>query len=150
MNLQAYVDWALDWIEKNEVLISVLSASSLFVFIGTLVFIPWLVLQLPVDYFSNPDSDRFNPLGDHPVTVAIVDFIRNIFGLILVTVGIILLVLPGQGLLTIILGIVVGRFPGKRRFIYWLVEKKQIHKSINWIREKGGKPGIELRQSNDD
>ena len=110
--MRAFIDWALRWVENNPVLISVLSATSVVFFLASLIFIPWLILRLPADYFSNSDSDRYNPFGNHPVAIIVVDIIRNLLGIFLVTLGVILLLLPGQGLLTIILGIVVGRFPG--------------------------------------
>ena len=147
--METWIAWAIEWAEKHETFLSLVTVSSALVFLGSLLFIPWLILQVPADYFANPDSDRFNPLGEHPVAIAIVSIVRNTFGIILILIGVALLVLPGQGLLTILLGIVAGQFPGKRRFVYWLVERHQIHRTMNWIRRKGGKPDILLRQRSD-
>jgi hypothetical protein len=143
--LHAWIDLILTWAEQHDTLLTALTISSVSVFVATLIVIPWLILRIPADYFSNPSSDRFSPLGNHPVAILVVDIFRNTIGTLLFVLGIILLVLPGQGLLTIIMGIVITRFPGKRRFVYWVANRKSVHQSLNWIRQKGGKKPIAMK-----
>jgi hypothetical protein len=57
---------------------------------------------------------------------------------ILIATGILLLVLPGQGILTLLVGLVLLDFPGKYQAERWIVERKYILQSINWIRVKAG------------
>lgn len=148
--MQSWIEWVLNWVENHQTLITVITISSIIIFIGTLVFIPWLIIRLPRDYFANPDHDHYNLFGDHPLAVLIVNIARNIIGSGLILVGILLLVLPGQGLLTIILGFLLTRFPGKQKFVYWLVKKNNVHRSINWIRRKANKPDIVLATAKQD
>ena len=71
---------------------------------------------------------------------SILSITKNLFGLLLIAAGIVMLVLPGQGLLTILAGLMVMNFPGKYRLELWLVGHKSIARSINWIRCRANKP----------
>ena len=55
-----------------------------------------------------------------------------------------MLVLPGQGLLTILLGVTLLDFPGKFRMQKWVISRKGVLDSINWIRAKAHKRPLEL------
>jgi putative transmembrane protein PGPGW len=68
--------------------------------------------------------------------------VKNTIGIILIVAGIIMLALPGQGILTMLVGLVLIDFPGKYQAERWVVERKFILQSINWIRSKAGKPGL--------
>jgi hypothetical protein len=65
--------------------------------------------------------------------------LRNGLGLVLLIAGIAMLILPGQGILTILIGISLMDFPGKFLLLERFVRMKQIRKSLNWMRRKGGK-----------
>ena len=43
--------------------------------------------------------------------------LRNAVGLVLVTAGLAMLVLPGQGIITLLVGIILMDFPGKHRLV---------------------------------
>ena len=58
--------------------------------------------------------------------------------------GIMLLVLPGQGILTIIVGIILVDFPMKYRLERWLVSRKKVLKSMNWLRKRANKKPLKL------
>jgi len=143
--LQTWIGWAIDWVDAHETLLTVLTLVSVVVFVASLLIIPWLILQLPSDYFNSLDSEPYHPLERHPAVRTLVSISRNVIGLCLIGIGIVLLVLPGQGLLTIIVGIILTRFPGKRQLIYWLVARKSVHNSLNWIRRQADKPEFELQ-----
>ena len=44
-----------------------------------------------------------------------------------------------QGLLTILIGIMLTDFPGKYKLERWLVRKRPVLTSINWLRQRAGK-----------
>ena len=67
---------------------------------------------------------------------------KNILGILLLLVGIVLLFIPGQGLLTIFTGLMLINFPGKRRLELYIVRKNTILRAINWIRTRAGKDKI--------
>ena len=128
----------------NESLVWTLGVISLFFFIITLTVIPWLILKIPEDYFT--EEKRHSFLGDlhHPVLKILVLILKNLLGVFFLLAGIALLVLPGQGLLTILLGMVMIDFPGKYRLQRWFVQHKSVLRSINWLRNKGNRPPIQI------
>lgn len=69
---------------------------------------------------------------------------KNILGILLIIVGGVMLITPGQGLFTILLGVLLADFPGKRRIERALVRHPSVCRSINWIRRKASKPPIEI------
>ncbi len=108
-------------------------------FVGSLLFVPWLVNRLSPDYFIHHRQhvDRRKQL--HPAQVYMLRLLRNGLGLVLLLAGIAMLILPGQGILTILIGISLMDFPGKILLLARFVRMKQIRKSLNWMRRKGGK-----------
>lgn len=133
------------WVENNEQLLWWLAASSLIVFIASLILVPWLIVRIPADYFVKDDQSRSSLrslLGPRPLVIALVRVLRNVIGISFVILGLLLLVLPGQGLLMIFLGIVISDFPGKRRTVNWLVAQPSICRPINWLRRRAGKVPI--------
>ena len=117
-----------------------LAICSLLIFVLSIALIPWLVGRLRPDYFlfeaSNTSSgnNSFSPVALAKMVL------RNFAGLVLLCAGILMLFLPGQGLITIIISLALLDFPAKHRLIQKLVSPDSVRKSLNWIREKSGKP----------
>ena len=63
-------------------------------------------------------------------------------GAIFIVAGIAMIFLPGQGAITILIGITLTDFPGKYRLERWLVTRRPILRSINWLRERRGHPPL--------
>ncbi len=113
-----------------------LTVASAVGFFASLLFIPWLVIQMPADYFSHKKRYK-HALEKYPYYLQIIlIMIKNILGIIIVLAGIAMLVLPGQGIITILLGIFFMNFPGKYKVELWIIKRPAILKSINWIRAK--------------
>lgn len=129
---------------SDDTLLLYLGLFSFLFFLLTLIVIPWLILQIPVDYFE--ESRRHAFLGElhHPVIRLTLLVLKNLLGVFFILLGIALLVLPGQGLLTILLGIVLMDFPGKFRLERWFVRHKTVLRSINWLRKKGRRSPIRI------
>jgi hypothetical protein len=51
---------------------------------------------------------------------------------------------PGPGLLTVLLGIMLLDFPGKRALELRLVRRQQVHRTIDRVRKRYGKPPLLL------
>lgn len=66
--------------------------------------------------------------------------LKNVLGAIFLTLGVGMLVLPGQGLLTILIGLSLVDFPGKYRLERYLVTRSPVLRSLNWLRRRTGKP----------
>jgi hypothetical protein len=72
---------------------------------------------------------------------------KNLFGVALVLLGIIMLVLPGQGVLSIILGLSLVDFPGRRALQCKLIRRPKVIDSINWIRKKFHRPPLKMPEA---
>ncbi len=105
-----------------------------------------MMASLPADYFSNDDRRKQRLYLERvpPMLRPFLPVARNVVGGLLVIVGVLLLVLPGQGLLTILAGFVLLEFPGKFGIERWIVRRKQVRNSINWMRARKGKPPLDL------
>ncbi|MDX1570075.1 MAG: PGPGW domain-containing protein [Xanthomonadales bacterium] len=116
-----------------------LGGVSAFMFVATLLVIPWLVIRIPADYFVDPH--RHNPvvLSGRPILHAVWRIFANLLGVVLVFAGVAMLVLPGQGILTIVVGLLLMNFPGKYELERWLVSFRAVHRSINGIRRRAGR-----------
>ena len=128
----------IDWLQNNEVLVWWLLLVSAITFTLTLIIVPIILTRIPANYFSHKKNIRTPWSGGHPLIQVPLLIIKNTLGVILIAAGIILLVLPGQGILTMLVGLVLLDFPGKYQAERWVVERKYILQSINWIRVKAG------------
>ncbi len=116
-------------------------------FVVSLAIVSFILVKLPADHFSKNHRTSFG-LGRHPAIRAMGIIGKNILGVLLVVVGILLSIpgVPGQGLLTILLGIMLLDFPGKRRLEQNLLRRPQILKTINRLRARFGKQALEIDQ----
>ena len=114
-------------------------------FVVNLVIVSFILVKIPADHFRNDHQPADGP-DRHPALRATMIVGKNILGVLLVAIGILLSIpgVPGQGLLTILLGIMLLNFPGKRRLEQKLLGRPQILKTINRLRSKFGKPGLEV------
>ncbi|MFO7897250.1 MAG: PGPGW domain-containing protein [Candidatus Cloacimonadales bacterium] len=130
--------------EANQALIIWLGSSSAFFFIVTLAALPLIIIRIPEDYFKHKNRSIIEP--KHPALRLLLLILKNLWGYIFILVGFILLFVPGQGLLTIFIGIMLIDFPRKYQFECWLVRKKFILQSLNWIRKRNNKPALRIRE----
>ncbi len=125
-----------------------LTIFSVVTFVASLIGVPYFLSRLPADYFSAREREALGlPEGPRPRAHTVLRILRNLLGFILILLGIVMLVLPGQALLTILIGVLLMDFPGKRRFERWLVARPQVLKTLNALRRRAGKPPIEPRTS---
>jgi putative transmembrane protein PGPGW len=120
-----------------------LAVSSVFMFVGTLIAIPIILVRLPADYF---DIRKPRPWMEehHPILRVIGHLVKNVVGLVFVLAGLAMLLLPGQGVLTILIGLSLLEFPGKRRLEAKLVGQPTVLSTINKMRAKFGKSPLIL------
>lgn len=104
---------------------------SLVSFIASILLLPVVCLLLPADHFI--DSAR---PSRPPLLTILIWLLRNLAALVLLILGILMLVLPGQGLLTIFLAIACSDVPGKQRLERALMRHPPIYKAANWIRKR--------------
>jgi len=116
-------------------------AGSVIFLLAVLFVVPLMVISLPVDYFASEKADGLFKKFKYPLNILILS-VKNVAGIILFCIGVILLFIPGQGLLTIFTGLMLMNFPGKRKLLLSIVRRKPVLKTINWIRLKAGKEPI--------
>ena len=116
-------------------------------FLVNLAIVSFILVKIPADYFTRHHKTEFWS-GPNPALRAAGLIGKNILGVLLLALGIVLSVpgVPGQGLLTILLGIMLLDFPGRRKLELKLLERKEIVKTINRLRQRFDKPPLELDQ----
>jgi hypothetical protein len=134
----------IEWIKGHETLMLWMTGGSIITFIATLIAVPWLIVRIPSDYFSERKRVKKLWSSHHPAVRAVLLTFKNLLGYILVLAGIGMLVLPGQGLLTILIGIIFIDLPGKYRFERWFVTRPAVLRSINWFRKRAGHGPLDL------
>jgi len=115
-----------------------LFAASAAVLLVSPVVAAWLVVRLPSDYFVNPRRQRPAWQPKNPALRLVIVVGKNLLGIVLLVAGLVMLLTPGQGLLTVAIGLLLLDFPGKHRFQRWLITRKPVWRSINWLRRRTG------------
>ena len=134
----------LSIIQENESLLLILGIVSLVSFVLTLAVIPWVLIKLPSNYFAKPRRISLIPSDTNPSVRVILLLVKNILGVAIVLLGVVMLVIPGQGLLTILIGLTLTDFPKKYRMQRWLISRKPVLSSANWLRRKGGRKPLTI------
>lgn len=129
-------------IEPFLPLILAMASLSVFFFLASLIFIPWMIIRLPPTYFSPQTRRPMRTISAHPKLSLLLTVIKNLIGGVFILAGLVMLVLPGQGLLTILIGITLTNFPGKYRLEQGLARRRSILRAMNWIRSKAHRPPL--------
>lgn len=112
-------------------------------FVISLVVVGVLLAYLPQNYFA---KDRPDPIqtSRHPVVRILLRVLKNLLGVALVLLGIVLSVpgIPGQGALTVLIGIMLLDFPGKRQLECSFVARPRVFRLVNRLRARFNKPPL--------
>jgi hypothetical protein len=121
------------WISKETLIwVSTLSGVGLLAFA---IVTPWLIVRMPEDFFSRPQ--RYNWLDRKPASIRVpLRILKNLLAIALVIVGVVMFLTPASGLFPILLGVVLADVPGKLRLQRWILCRKTIRTSMNWLRRK--------------
>ena len=134
----------MQFLSENSLLLEWLGLLSVLTFIGSLIAIPWIIARLPANYFIRHRQLVAERHERHPLIAKLTFVCRNIIGIVFLTAGIVMLVLPGQGIITILIGISLMDFPKKHNLVDYLVRLKKVIRLLNWIRQKEKKPPFEF------
>jgi hypothetical protein len=110
------------------------------------VIAAWVVLRLPSNYFVNPRQHPPVWQAKNSALRFVVVVGKNLLGVVLLAAGLVMLLTPGQGLLTVAIALLLLDFPGKYRFERWLVTRKPVWRSINWLRKRARRKEFEPPQ----
>lgn len=127
-----------------------LGAASVFMFFGSVLAIPPIIVRLPADYFNHDRRRRVKPRGFALFVYYAWLLGKNLAGVLFVLMGIAMLVLPGQGIISILLGLSLINFPGKFRLERFLATRKPILSTMNWLRTRANRPPLDIREPTPD
>jgi len=133
------------WFSDHPGVLIGLGASSILIFIISILGISWFVAQIPEDYFLSSKRKPSKWQEQKPILRLAVLFGKNIIGVSLIIGGLLMLVLPGQGLLTIVTGLLLINYPGKYKLEQKLVAIPSVFRALNWIRMKANKPPLKRK-----
>jgi hypothetical protein len=112
-----------------------LLAAAIFVVMSVLGIAAFIVLvvALPPRYFLNEHGLW---VGRHPLVRFLGLIGKNMLGLLLIGLGVVLSIpgIPGQGLLTILIGLVLLDIPGKHRLVQRFVRRPGVLRTLNRLR----------------
>jgi UPF0716 family protein affecting phage T7 exclusion len=129
-----------EWFTAHQALVWWVSAVSIALLLLSPVVAMWFVTRLPTDYFDQEHRRPLSSWDNYPTVRAFLLIAKCLLGIVLTLVGVVMLVVPGQGLLTIVVGLVLLEFPGKFRAERWVATRRNVWRSLNWLRKKAGKP----------
>jgi hypothetical protein len=132
----------MDLLTEHLHLLWWMGVGSAFVFVISLLSLPWLVAQIPDDYFVPKKRQPTQWKTRQPLIRLVILIGKNCLGYVLLLGGILMLFLPGQGLLTMITGLLLIDYPGKFRLERRIVNTPAVLKSLNWLRAKANKPPL--------
>lgn len=132
------MDTIVTWIDNNEALFAWVVTASLFTFVGSLIAVPIIVVQMSADYFVRTSK----PKAPTTPLRLVRRLVKNAVGIVFIVLGLAMLFLPGQGVLTILIGLSLVDFPGKRFLQLRLVRVKSVRRSVNWLRHKADRPPL--------
>ena len=133
------------WFSDHPGVLIGLGASSILIFIISILGISWFVAQIPEDYFLSSKRKPSKWQEQKPILRLAVLFGKNIIGVSLIIGGLLMLVLPGQGLLSIVTGLLLINYPGKYKLEQKLVAIPSVFRALNWIRVKANKPPLKRK-----
>ncbi|MCC5797477.1 MAG: hypothetical protein JJU48_09165 [Methylophaga sp.] len=123
-----------------------LGIASVLGFVGSLILIPWLVVRIPVDYFSDKERHQVPWAEQHQLIRWILLVMKNLLGMVFLIMGLVMLVLPGQGLLTILIALFLLNFPGKYRLERKIFMMSSVRQAVDWLRNRAGKQPLRFEQ----
>jgi len=131
----------IEFIHQHQALLLLISIGG---FLGSLIVIPWILIKIPSDYFLADKRKKYLWGNYPPIIRLILIILKNIFGVILILSGIIMLFTPGQGVITIIGGIILMDFPYKYNILRRIIKQPKVLSSINILRMKAKQTPLEV------
>jgi Putative transmembrane protein (PGPGW) len=111
-----------------------LGTFSVFAVVCSIVLVPRYLASLPPDYLHGGARGARQHVA--------LRILRNALGALLVVLGLLMLVLPGQGLITLLVGVLLLDFPGKQRLVRGLLGRPKVLEVVNKLRARHGSPPL--------
>jgi purine-cytosine permease-like protein len=137
-NIKDIIQLLLNLITDEKIII-ILTSVSIISLVLSIFITPYVIINIPEDYFI---SKRRVPKKG--IVYLFTRIVKNLFGLFVGLIGLIMIFTPGQGLLFLLIGFIMLNFPGKYRLEKKLIKNKRIYIMINKIRKRHNQPPIRL------
>jgi hypothetical protein len=105
-----------------------LAVFSVVAVLASLLLVPRYLATLPRDFLLKDGQTE-----QHSVLLRV---LRNLFGVLLVVLGVLMLILPGQGLLTLLVGVLLVDIPGKHALLRRVLARPKILGAVNKLRAR--------------
>jgi hypothetical protein len=138
----AFFNFVSRWFDQHREIAWSLIGFSAAMFVVALVALPFVVVRIPADYFAHNRPPALPWQKAHPALRIAALAAKNLLGAVLLIVGLVMLITPGQGVLCILLGLAMLDVPGKRKIERWIVTRPAVFKALNALRKKYGKPPL--------
>jgi hypothetical protein len=102
--------------------------------LSSIVLVPRYLAKLPRDYLVKDEQRQ-----DGGVAARIA---RNVLGVVLIVLGVLMLILPGQGILTLLVGVLLVDFPSKHKLVQRLLGRPKVLGVVNKLRAHHGRPPL--------
>jgi H+/Cl- antiporter ClcA len=106
-------------------------------FVVSTFIVSVIMVKIPANYFHSDYEHHF--LTDkHPILRWTVIVIKNIVGVILILLGIVMMFpgVPGPGVLTVLIGLILIDLPGKRKIEALIINRPAILNAVNNLRTR--------------
>jgi hypothetical protein len=137
------VNYLNDSLGTNFILLSIVI--TMIISIVYFIVLGWIITRMDKRYFlrqyiaAGPLAEKKRLTSPHKELAWVIAWLKIMLAVLLLLVGVAMLFLPGQGLITILVGLSLIPFPGKRRLELFLLSRKSVRSSLNWIRIKANK-----------
>lgn len=120
-----------------------LTVLSAVIALASVLVVPLLLARLPVDYVTAPGQPLARRIAlASPGALALL-LLRNLAGLVLLALGLLMLFTPGQGLLTLIAGLALADLPGRHRLLVALLRRPAVARAVQRLRARARVPPFE-------
>ena len=116
---------------------------SVLMFFSSLALAWAVIVRLPVDYLTRIGRPQPTLTHHPPIRRVVIVTLRNALGILLLGLGLVMLITPGQGILFILMGLSLVDLPGKQTLVRKLLKRPAILKGLNRIRRSAHRPPLE-------
>lgn len=139
-----WLDKLWHWLGDNIALTSLMLVVSIGVLVGSLWVCHYVLITIPPDYFQGKHQPFAQWRHARPGLWWAVMISKNLIGALLIVVGLIMFVTPGQGILTLLFGVALVDVPGKQKVMRKIIERKSVLTVINRLRARANQPPLEM------
>jgi len=139
-----WLDLLWQWLGDHAALTSVMLVVSIVVLIGSLWICHYILTTVPPDYFQGKHKPFEEWRESKPALWWTLMITKNLVGVLLIVVGLIMFVTPGQGILTLLFGVALVDMPGKHKLMRKIIERKSVLRVINRMRARANQPPLEF------